>query len=44
MMMLIGTIAVLASWLAFVWFADPDGFRRRAVVRRTKTVPPLGRR
>ena len=43
MMMLIGTFVVLASWLAFVWFADPDGFRRRAVVRRTKAVPPVDR-
>jgi hypothetical protein len=26
-MMLAGTLAILALWLAFVWFADPDGFR-----------------
>lgn len=31
-MLLVATILVLALWLAFVWFADPDGLRR-AVLR-----------
>jgi hypothetical protein len=26
-MLLIGTITVLALWLAFLWLADPDGVR-----------------
>lgn len=26
-MLLSGTLAVLAIWLSFVWFIDPDGFR-----------------
>lgn len=26
-MLLSATVIVLALWLAFVWFCDPDGFR-----------------
>jgi len=26
-MVMFGTLAVLAAWLAFVWIFDPDGFR-----------------
>jgi hypothetical protein len=26
--MLLTTLIVLTIWLAFVWFCDPDGFRR----------------
>jgi hypothetical protein len=26
-MLLSGSLAVLAVWLAFVWYLDPDGFR-----------------
>jgi hypothetical protein len=33
--MLIETFIVLAIWLAFVWFCDPDGFRRHAEAKRT---------
>lgn len=29
-MLLTGTLIVLALWLGFIWFADPDGFRTRA--------------
>jgi hypothetical protein len=29
-MLLTGTLVVLALWLGFVWFVDPDGFRKRA--------------
>jgi hypothetical protein len=32
-MIIAGTLIILALWLAFVWFVDPDGYRdvRRAV-------------
>lgn len=30
-MLLAGTLAVLALWLIFVWFFDPDGFREAGV-------------
>jgi hypothetical protein len=39
-MLLTATLVVLALWLAFVWFCDPDGFRvrtRRAPVRSKPT-------
>jgi hypothetical protein len=26
-MILAGTLVILALWLAFIWFADPDGYR-----------------
>jgi hypothetical protein len=29
-MLLTGTLVVLTLWLGFVWFVDPDGFRKRA--------------
>jgi hypothetical protein len=29
--MLLETFMVLALWLMFVWFYDPDGFRARRV-------------
>lgn len=29
-MLLIDTLVVLALWLGFVWFVDPDGFQKRA--------------
>jgi len=28
-MLLVGTVTVLALWLAFLWLADPDGVRHR---------------
>jgi len=35
-MVIAGTLIILALWLAFVWFVDPDGYRnaRRAVSDR----------
>jgi hypothetical protein len=35
-MIMAGTLIILALWLAFVWFVDPDGYRnaRRAVSDR----------
>ena len=29
-MLLTGTLVVLALLLGFIWFVDPDGFRKRA--------------
>lgn len=26
-MILVGTLVILALWLAFIWFVDPDGHR-----------------
>jgi hypothetical protein len=26
-MIIAGTLIILALWLAFVWFVDPDGYR-----------------
>jgi hypothetical protein len=26
-MIMAGTLTILALWLAFVWFVDPDGYR-----------------
>jgi hypothetical protein len=34
-MLLTGTLIVLALWLLFVWFCDPDGFRPRRVHNRS---------
>ena len=28
-MIAIGTLIILALWLAFIWFVDPDGFAPR---------------
>ena len=28
-MIAIGTLIILALWLAFIWFVDPDGFASR---------------
>lgn len=28
-MLLTGIFIVLALWIGFVWFVDPDGFRKR---------------
>ena len=36
-MLLPGTFVVLALWLGFVWFVDPDGFRRRSSIAKTKS-------
>lgn len=33
-MLLTGTLVVLALWLGFVWFADPDGLRWRGRTAR----------
>ena len=35
-MIMAGTLIILALWLAFVWFVDPDGYRnaQRAVSER----------
>ncbi len=42
-MLLTGTLIVLAAWLAFIWFADPDGFRRRRALREMRTpLSPTG--
>jgi hypothetical protein len=32
-MFMIATLAVLIGWLAFVWYVDPDRFRKHAHVR-----------
>ena len=40
-MLLIGTLIVLAIWLAFVWFCDPDGFRTRSNQADTNTSDGL---
>jgi hypothetical protein len=40
-MMLFGTLAVIALWLAFVWICDPDGFgeaRTRAALARSRSA------
>ena len=29
-MLLTGTLVVLVLWLGFIWFVDPDGFRKRS--------------
>jgi hypothetical protein len=37
-MLLSATVVVLALWLAFVWFCDPDGFRAARIAKsRTKS-------
>jgi hypothetical protein len=38
-MLLIGTITVIAVWLAFIWCCDPDGFREaRVAVARARSA------
>jgi hypothetical protein len=36
-MLIIGTLVVLALWLAFVWRFDPDGFREASRKRVVKS-------
>jgi hypothetical protein len=46
-MLLIGTIIVLALWLAFVWFVDPGDFhgsKRLRLVRARGSSPTLSPR
>ncbi len=31
---MIATLVILAIWLAFVWFCDPDGFSTNKPTRR----------
>ena len=33
-MLLVGTVIVLGSWMAFIWYADPDGLVKVPVERR----------
>lgn len=40
-MLAIGTVTVLAIWLAFVWFGDPDGYRK---IRKDRPEAVRGKR
>ena len=44
-MIITGTLITLALWLAFVWFADPDGYRdARGAVSNKRDGPSLQKR
>lgn len=40
-MILVGTLVILALWLAFIWFVDPDGHRGERSVPATRESAEL---